>query len=167
MLYTKTPRQSLGVFVYILRFLRKILYTIYMKKITILGSSFFLLPLITFAQFKEVDTFFNNISTFINNVLVPLVFAFALLFFVYGMFRYFILGGASDENREKGRSVMWWSIIGFVLMVSIWGIVNIIAGGIFGNTAPPKTPTGPGFKGSLQTEQVPLAIFENTIVIHS
>ena len=129
-----------------------------MKKITILGSSFFLLPLITFAQFKGVDTFFTNISTFINNVLIPLLFAFALLFFIYGMFRYFILGGADEGNREKGRSVMIWSIVAFVLAVSIWGIVNIIAGGLFGDNTPPRTPKGPGFQHSMQDTLIPLNV---------
>ena len=106
-------------------------------------------PFLTFAAkkggqyFGEVDTFFVRIGGFIDNILIPLLFTLALLFFVYGMFRYFILGGASDDNRATGRKIMWWSILGFVLMVSIWGIVNIISSGLFGNTAPPKLPGTP------------------------
>lgn len=135
-----------------------------MNKIIILGSSLLLLPLVTFAQFGKVDDFFNNIGTFINNVLIPLLFAFALLFFIYGMFRYFILGGANDDDREKGKKVMIWSIVAFVLAVSIWGIVNIIAGGLFTNNAPPDTPKGPGFKTSMSTESVSHALLlENSI----
>ena len=149
---------------YILIFHIKILYTIGMNKIIILGSSLLLLPLVTFAQFGKVDDFFNNVGTFINNVLIPLLFAFALLFFIYGMFRYFILGGANDDDREKGKKVMIWSIVGFVLAVSIWGIVNIISGGIFGNTAPPATPKGPGFKAGMTTKHIPqLSELKNSV----
>lgn len=104
-----------------------------------------LMPAVIFAEeyFGEVDTFFKNIGGFIDNILIPLLFTVALLFFIYGMFRYFVLGAANEESRQKGRSIMWWSILGFVLMVSIWGIVDIISSGLFGNTAPPKLPGTP------------------------
>lgn len=113
-----------------------------MKKIVLIGGSYLALPLLAFAQFGEVDTFFNNIGDFINNVLIPLVFGVALLVFIYGMFQYFILGGADEGSRESGRKLMMWAIIGFVVMVSIWGIVNIVAGGLFPDNTPPKMPSG-------------------------
>ncbi len=121
----------------------------YMKKIKILFKfvlSMFLIPFATVSgapYFGAVDTFFIRISGFIGGVLIPLVFSLALLFFVYGMFRYFIQGGANEEERTKGKSMILWSIIGFVLMVSIWGIVNLLAGGLFGNTQPPILPGTP------------------------
>lgn len=119
-----------------------------MKKLILFSSGLLLLPLVTLAQFGGVDTFFININTFINNVLVPLVFGLALLVFIYGMFQYFILGGASDDSREKGRQLIIWAVIGFVMMVSIWGIVNLIAGSLGVNNNAPTTPTGPTIGGS-------------------
>lgn len=113
-----------------------------MKKIVILSSFLLIVPMVTFAQFGGVDTFFNNIGTFINNVLVPLVFALALLLFLWGMFKYFILGGGNDSEREAGKQLIVWAVIGFVMMVSIWGIVNLVAGGLFPDQAPPKMPSG-------------------------
>lgn len=113
-------------------------------------TAVFILPLIVFpvavsAQyFGEVDTFFTRISGFIDNILIPLIFTFALLVFLWGMFKYFILGGSSDDERAKGRKLIIWAIIGFVLMVSIWGIVNIISDGLFGASAgTPKIPGTP------------------------
>jgi uncharacterized membrane-anchored protein len=116
-------------------------------------SFMFMVPVMALAQkkggkyFGEVDTFFTNIGGFIDDILIPLLFTVALLFFVYGMFRYFVLGAANEESRQKGRSIMWWSILGFVLMVSIWGIVNIISSGLFGNTQPPDIPGTPTLSG--------------------
>jgi len=102
------------------------------------------LPLIVSAQsFGPIDAFFTNINTFINTTLIPLVFGVALLFFIYGMFRYFIQGGASEDDRNKGKQLIIWSIIGFVLMVSIWGIVNAISSGLFGTSRPPTLPGTP------------------------
>jgi len=104
-----------------------------------------LMPIVTSAQqyFGEVDTFFTNIGGFIDNILIPLLFTLALLVFVFGMFKYFILGGGNEAEREKGKQLITYAIIGFVLMVSIWGIVNIIAGGLFGTTTVPTIPGTP------------------------
>lgn len=103
------------------------------------------LPLYTFAQyFGEIDTFLGKVVGFINNVLVPLVFTLALLAFIYGMFKYFIWNGDNDGDRETGKSLMISAVVGFVLMVSIWAIVNLIAGGLFGTqTQPPRLPGVP------------------------
>ena len=83
-------------------------------------------------------------ADFINNVLVPLIFTIALLAFVWGVANAFVIKGASDSDREKGKQLVIYSIIGFVLMVSIWGIVNLIAGGLFGGVSqPPQLPSLP------------------------
>ena len=97
-----------------------------------------MLPLISLAQLGEVDTFFNNIGTFIGNVLIPLIFGLTLLMFVWGMFRFFIWGGGNEEERSKGKQLIIWAIVGLVLMTSIWGIVNMLAGGIFPDQTPPE-----------------------------
>ena len=104
----------------------------YMKKINmyLVAALAVAVPGVTLAQFGEINSFFNDISVFINNTLIPLVFAVALLAFIYGIFQYFILGGADDDKREAGKKLMIWAIIGFVVMVSVFGIVNLIAGGL-------------------------------------
>ena len=115
------------------------------------ASVLFVSPLLVAAQigpaggnFGEVDTFFLRVLAFIDTILVPLIFALALLVFIYGMFKYFVLGGGNAEEQEKGKQLALWAIIGFVLMVSIWGIVNIIAGGLFPGATPPTLPGTPG-----------------------
>lgn len=102
-----------------------------MKKI--LASAYglaVLTPMFALAQFGEIDDFLGDISSFINNVLIPLLFAVALLFFLYGVFLFLIKGGDEGPEKEKGRSYMIWSVVGFVVMVSVFGIVNLIAGGL-------------------------------------
>lgn len=100
------------------------------RSLAILSSFMSFLPVIALAQFGEVDTFMNRIGTFINSTLIPLLFAFALLFFLWGAFNYFVRGGSDEEKRKEGTQGMIYGIIGFVLMVSVWGIVNLIAGGL-------------------------------------
>jgi uncharacterized membrane protein len=103
-----------------------------MKKIgaSILATLTTLLPVVALAQFGEITTFVGKISTFINSTLIPLVFGIALLMFIWGVFKTLILGGSDAEKREEGQQLMMWAIIGFVVMVSVWGIVNMIANGL-------------------------------------
>ena len=101
------------------------------KLIGSLGSlTLFAVPLVSFAQFGDINSFIGDVSSFINGTLIPLIFAAALLFFIYGMFKYFIMGGDDEDSREKGKQLMLWAVIGFVAMVSIFGVVNLIAGGL-------------------------------------
>ncbi len=90
----------------------------------------FLLPVVALAQFGEINDFLGDISDFINGTLIPLVFAAALLMFIWGMFKYFIMGGDDDGNRETGRQLMIWAVVGFVAMVSVFGVVNLVANGL-------------------------------------
>jgi hypothetical protein len=102
-----------------------------MKKIGV-SLLVFLSPLIVSAQenFGEINTFVGKISTFINSTLIPLLFGIALLVFLWGIFKYFILGGGDEGKREEGKQLMLYAIIGFVVMVSVFGIVNMIANGL-------------------------------------
>jgi len=93
--------------------------------------SLLLAPSVVLAQgFGEINTFFGKITSFINDILIPLVFAIALLVFIWGVFTYFILGGHNPDKQKEGRGLMMYAIVGFVLMVSIFGIVNLVANGL-------------------------------------
>ena len=74
----------------------------------------------------------------INHILVPLIFAISFIVFLWGMFKYFIAGGANPEDQAKGWKLLMYSIIGFAVMISIWGLVNIILHTFnLASTAPP------------------------------
>ena len=108
-----------------------------MKKALALSSAtiaVLALPLITFAAVNNVADAGSLIINTINNVLVPVLFAVAFIVFLWGAFYTFILGASNEDTKEKGKSLMLWGLIGFFVMVSIWGLVNILTGTIsFGN----------------------------------
>ena len=60
-----------------------------MKKIGIytLALALVVLPGVAFGQFGEVNDFLDDVSSFINSTLIPLVFAIALLLFIWGIFK--------------------------------------------------------------------------------
>ncbi len=100
-----------------------------MKKLGYISAAF-LTPFFAFAQVQatNVSTLGTGLIGLINNVAVPLLFALAFIVFIYGVFQYFIAGGHDEEKRETGKSLMLWGIIGFFIMVSVWGLVNILRG---------------------------------------
>jgi len=76
----------------------------------------------------SLQEFIISISVFINSVLIPFILALALLFFLYNTTRYFIIGG--EKEHEKAKNTAIYSIAAFVLIVSIWGIVNLLISGL-------------------------------------
>lgn len=94
-----------------------------------------IMPVAAFAQddlaeFSNLTQLFINIQTFINGVLVPVIFTLAFIIFLFGVFKTFILGASDEEKQKEGKQIMLYSIIGFVIMVSLWGIVNLFAQGL-------------------------------------
>ena len=116
-----------------------------MKKVSIFVTGTFAalaLPLVSFAAVNNISDVGTFIINTINNILVPVLFAVAFIVFLWGAFTTFILGAGSEDVREKGKNLMLWGLIGFFVMVSIWGLVNILTGTVtFGNNAGPDTPT--------------------------
>ena len=102
----------------------------------------FAVPLVSLAAVTNIEGAGRVVINTINNVLVPVLFAVAFIVFLWGAFDTFIVGANNDEVKEKGKNLMLWGLIGFFVMVSIWGLVNILTGTvIFGNaTGPSATP---------------------------
>jgi hypothetical protein len=94
-------------------------------------SSFLALPVLASAQTLDdagaLTGFLDSILTFINSVLIPFILGVAFLLFVWGMFQYFIAGGANEEAKEKGKSLLIYAILGFVIIIVFWGVVNLLS----------------------------------------
>ena len=85
----------------------------------------------------------NGIINFINVILVPVLFALALITFLWGVFKYFIYHGEEEKSREEGKLFVFWGIIGFVIILSVWGLVNIVSStfNLTPGATAPKYPT--------------------------
>ncbi len=117
-----------------------------MKKKLVYVGAMLALPLLAGAQ-SDIAGLGDKIIGIINGTLVPLLFAVAFLVFLWGAFKFFILGATNGEAKEGGKDLMIYGIIGFAVMVSVWGLVNILTGS-FGLDNTLNTPTG-GVKAPL------------------
>lgn len=114
-----------------------------MKKLAIIGIAS-ALPFLAFAQqVNDVQDAGRLLIDLINNVAVPIVFALAFIVFIWGVFLRFIAGGQDEEKRKQGQQLMLWGIVGFFIMVSVWGLVNILIGTVDLNDRVPEFPEAP------------------------
>ncbi len=79
-------------------------------------------------------TLIHSINQYIINPIIVLMFAVAILVFLYGMFEYFIHGASSTE-RETGSRHIIAGVVGIFIMVSVFGIINIVINTIGANTS--------------------------------
>jgi len=113
-----------------------------MKKFAYVGLAL-MLPFLAAAQVDSLQDLGSFIIDLINNVAVPLVFAIAFIVFIWGVFMYFIAGGHDEEKQSQGKSLMLWGLIGFFIMVSVWGLVNILTGTLNLENQVPELPEAP------------------------
>ena len=86
---------------------------------------------------ESLQEFIILLGSFINNVIMPFLFGLALLFFLWNAFRFFILEADDKGGHDNAKQLMLYGIGGFVLLVSVWGIVNLLVNGLgIGGEAP-------------------------------
>lgn len=81
----------------------------------------------------------QTILYIINGVLVPVLFAVAFIVFLYGIAKSYIFSHGEPEEVQKGHKIILWGLIAFAVMISVWGLVNVVANtfGLSGSYAPP------------------------------
>jgi uncharacterized membrane protein YidH (DUF202 family) len=75
--------------------------------------------------YASVDSFVAQVNKIIINPLIVFLFALALVYFLYGVFD-FIANQDNEEKKTSGKNHMIWGIIGIVVMMGVFTILNII-----------------------------------------
>ena len=103
-----------------------------------IGAGLLLLPMVASAQATE--TFFEKVQSLINSS-IGLLLGIATLVFLVGVIQFVIAGG--DEKKVSSAKIfMLWGIIGLVVMVAAWGIVNLVVNTLgLDTTTVPSLPT--------------------------
>ncbi len=61
----------------------------------------------------------------IANLLYQLVFVLIILAFAYGVLKFIFQDG---DEKDKGKGFMVWSVVALFVLVSVWGIIQIVQG---------------------------------------
>ncbi|HLP86655.1 MAG TPA: hypothetical protein VK153_02155 [Candidatus Paceibacterota bacterium] len=73
----------------------------------------------------NIETLVRSVNRVIINPIIVLLFALAVVYFIYGILQY-LFNPDNEEIRNSSKKHMLWGIIGMFVMVSVFGIMNII-----------------------------------------
>jgi hypothetical protein len=98
----------------------------HITKILVGGAAF--LPMVAFAQSVQTSGGVFNILLTVQNILnaaLPVLVALALLFFFWAL-AMFLMNSGDEAARATARQQMIWGIIVLFILVSVWGLVNVL-----------------------------------------
>ena len=90
------------------------------------------------------DLFNNLLIIFIafgNDILVPALFTVGLIFFLYGLFNYFLLGPGDEDKKEEGRGQLINGNVGFLIGLVVWAFFQALVW--LGGLEPLELPINP------------------------
>jgi len=115
-----------------------------MKNITTRVASFLVplsLPLIAFAQAtsgtKDLKYVIGIVVNYLN-IALELMMGVAVVMFVFYVIKYFMLPA---DNRTEAWQYVLWALVGFFVIFSMWGLVNILIGTFSLDTNPKSWST--------------------------
>lgn len=79
------------------------------------------------------------------NQLLPLIISLTVLVFVWGLFK-LVMAGDSEDARAEARGYITWGVVALFVMVSVWGLVNILVRSFALSNTMPAMPEVPGTK---------------------
>ena len=104
------------------------------------GLGFYSCP--SSSEIDDLGTLITFVICVIMKALVPLAFAFAIIFFITGVIKY-VINADNETKRKEGGKFILWGIIALFAMLSVWGLVAVL-GNTFGvETAIPQLPIAP------------------------
>jgi uncharacterized membrane protein YidH (DUF202 family) len=75
--------------------------------------------------YASLDVFLGKVSDKIINPLIILLFAVAMVYFLYGVLE-FIMHQDNEEAKTTGKAHMMWGTIGLTIMICVWAIMGWI-----------------------------------------
>src|SRR3989344_7230179 len=109
-----------------------------MKKFSYLAVASLVFPLSAAAAITTVWDIFGFIKRILDAAL-PLIIAIAVVWFIWGIFMYVV--AVDDEKKSAAKDKIIYGIVGLFIMISVWGLVNILVRTFGLNTVSPVTST--------------------------
>ena len=76
----------------------------------------------------------------IGNIVVYLLVALAIVYIIYAVVQYFIKGNEGDESRRAAGMQIFYGIVGLAVIISLWGLVNLVLNTFWLNKSRPNLP---------------------------
>jgi hypothetical protein len=72
------------------------------------------------------------------NSLLPFIITLTIFYFIWGLFK--LVRSGDGEGREEALGYVTWGVIALFVMVSVWGLVNILVRSFNLNNSTPPLP---------------------------
>lgn len=118
-------------------------------------ASFVFAPVFVLAS--STRTLGDAINAFgdLIGILTPIIVAIALLAFFWGLAMYVLNFSGEDKDKKKGRDMMVYGILVLFVMISVWGLVQLLQNQFLGTG-------GSGVDSELGSTEIPRVITPNT-----
>jgi len=93
------------------------------KLISIFVPSIVLLPSLVFAQGKTLQDLVHMAISYLNIFLILLM-AFAFVVVIFNIIKFYVIN--TEGDRKEAHMYVLYSVIGFFVILSFWGVVNIV-----------------------------------------
>lgn len=74
----------------------------------------------------KLPDYLNYFTCIIGQSVIPFIFALAVVMFIWGAVKFFIINADEEAKRAQGKQFMIWGIIALAVMISVWGLVGIL-----------------------------------------
>lgn len=99
-----------------------------------------LFPDVSYAATDNLKKLINLVIEYLN-YFIYLIIGLATLSFVWNVYRLYFV---ADADRSEAGQYVLYSVIGFFVMLSMWGLVNLVAGTFKLDNTGPVQPFGSG-----------------------
>ncbi len=93
-------------------------------------------PLLTFAEQIVDDRSLFDKFTNLGNTAITIIIALCVIWIILNVFRY-VVAGKDDTARKDGGLRILYGVVGLFVILSVWGLVNIIKTSLNTNTNVP------------------------------
>jgi hypothetical protein len=84
------------------------------------------LPAVVSAEIiTDTDSLIRNLTN-IGNTIIQILIAFAVIYIIFNVIRFIMVGADKPEDRTAIRASILWGIVGLFVILSIWGLVRIL-----------------------------------------
>jgi hypothetical protein len=74
------------------------------------------------------------------NSIIPILVALGVVYFIWGVIQYMTADG--EEDKKKGRERIVYGLVGFAIIIGLWGLVNILINTFNLSAGAPNVPKG-------------------------
>jgi hypothetical protein len=74
----------------------------------------------------KFQNYLSVVTCVINSSIIPFIFALAVVMFVWGSVKFFIINADEEAKRAQGKQFMVWGVVALAVMLSVWGLVGIL-----------------------------------------